>query len=74
MIALPWQIIAAFVGLFAVYMVLNYLRRTNCEEKVDLAKRQTQRETMSIYRDTYNAAWQHGTEDVRKLKGKSKDA
>lgn len=70
MITLPWQIVAAFVALFGLYMILNFLKRANCDEKIELAKRQTQRDTMHTYRETFQAAWREASEDASKLRGK----
>ena len=66
MITLPWQIAAAFVALFAVHMVINYLRRSDCDQRVELAKRDQHRETVHAYRDGYKRGWEHATGDAGK--------
>jgi hypothetical protein len=62
-IHLPWQIIVAFIGLFAFNLLLQYLRRVNCDERVEAAKRMQHRDTMAVYRQTYQTAWEHGQKD-----------
>lgn len=75
MITLPWQIAAAFIALFAVYMILNYLRRSDCDERVEMAKRDQHRETMHSYRDGYKRGLSHSLGDAKELKNeKDKDA
>lgn len=64
MINLPWQIIVAFVGLFALNLLLQHLRRQNCEERIEVAKRQTQRDTMAVYRETYQTGIEQGKNDA----------
>ena len=67
MIQLPWQIIAVFIALFGLHLIIGYLRRTNCDERVEVAKRQQHRDSMAIYREAYLAGWVHGDQDSNKL-------
>lgn len=64
MIELPWQIIVAFVALFGFNLLLQHLRHTSCEERVEAAKRQVQRDTMATYRAVYNTAREQGKNDA----------
>ena len=64
MIYLPWQIIVAFIALFAFNLLLQHLGKSNCEERIELAKRQTQRDTMAVYRATYQAGIEQGKNDA----------
>ena len=56
MIQLPWQVVAAFLGLFAVQMILGYLRHQHCEERAELAKREARREWRNDYLSIFNQA------------------
>lgn len=67
MIELPWQIIAAFIALFGLHMIIGYLRRQNCDERVEVAKRQQHRDSMAIYREAYLAGWVNGAKDSETL-------
>ncbi len=67
MIQLPWQIIAASIALFGLHLIIGYLRRTNCDERIEVAKRQQHRDSISIYREAYLAGWVHGDQDSTKL-------
>ena len=80
MIALPWQVVAAFIGLLGVQMVLGYLRRSECQERIDLAVREVTREARvdrqrdrSEYRDIYLAAMLDGHNDRKKKKERQND-
>ena len=63
MIELPWQVIASLVGLVALSLVLSHLKKTNCDERVETAKRQQHRDTMASYRDSYQRGLWHGSHD-----------
>ena len=64
-IEVPWQIIVAFIALFALNLLLNYLKRQNCDERVEAAKRQERRDTMANYRNTYLCAMRHAKHDSK---------
>ena len=66
MIELPCQIIAAFVGLVAVHLTLTHLRKTNCDDRVDVALRQGARQATDAYRIAYREGWSHGERDGQK--------
>ena len=63
MVALPWQIIVAFVALFGVNLLLSHFRKTDCDERIEAAKRQQHRDTQATYRDAYKAGWDQGKQD-----------
>ena len=64
MITLPWQVIAGFIALFGLSMIINYLKKTDCDERVEAARREERRDTMAAYRQVYNTAREQGKNDA----------
>jgi len=62
MVHLPWEIVASFVGLWAIQQILSHLRHVDCGQRVDLARREGHRE----YRELYVSARLAAAEDHKK--------
>lgn len=58
MIMLPWQIIVGFIALFALHLLLTYLKRENCSDRVEAARREERREATAAYRNGFHLGWQ----------------
>lgn len=56
MVELPWQVIASLVGLLALQMILQHLRRIDTRDRIELAVREAKRAERADYRKTYLAA------------------
>lgn len=50
---IPTPVVIAVVVWIVASKVLDYLRKTDCDERVWAARQQGSREAMSIYRDAY---------------------
>ena len=63
MIEIPWQIVIGFLALVGIRMLIQYLREADCEERIRAAENQQHRDTMNVYRSSYQAGWQEGLLD-----------
>ncbi len=57
---------AALIAWLVVKEVREFLRESDCNERVEAAKRAARREAMADYRSTYNQAIKEAKEDVSK--------
>lgn len=64
MVEMPWQIVASFIALFAVNLILQHLRKRNCEELIEAEKRLQHQFTMRVYREGFHT----GLTDGKSLK------
>jgi len=63
-ITIPWEIIVAFIALFGLNLMLQHWRKSDCDDRIEAAKRQTQRDTMALYRETYQTGIEQGKNDA----------
>lgn len=47
----PWEIIIGFMAMGIVHWIIQYLRRSDCNEEIRSARNQERRDTIASYRE-----------------------
>ncbi|MEM6692823.1 MAG: hypothetical protein AAF664_25570 [Planctomycetota bacterium] len=60
MIELPWQVVAAFAGVWSVWFFVSSLRRTDCQQMIRDAQNQSRRDAIAAHREGFKAGFNDG--------------